>query len=44
VYWTNGTENDEKSAGPAGEQLLLSLKPHEIRTVRVMGLGLRRKN
>jgi alpha-mannosidase len=44
MYWTSGTENDEKSAGPTGQKLLLSLKPHEIRTVRVLGLGLRREN
>lgn len=43
IYWTNGTESDDKPVGATGEQLLLSLKPHEIRTVRVMGLTLRRE-
>lgn len=40
VFWTNPVENDERSAGSTGSQFLLSLKPHEIRTVRLVGLAL----
>jgi hypothetical protein len=41
-YSTNGVENDEHylASGSAGEPLSLSLKPHEIRTVRLVGLSL----
>jgi alpha-mannosidase len=44
MFWTSAMENDESSAAPDGGQLSLSLKPHEIRTVRVIGLGLRQEN
>ena len=44
AYWTNPVENDENSAASDGTKLLLSLKPHEIRTVRLVGLALRREN
>ena len=43
AYWTNPVENDEGSAGSTGGQLLVPLKPHEIRTVRLVGLVLRRE-
>jgi hypothetical protein len=43
VYWTNAVENDEGSAAASGGQLSLSLKPHEIRTVRLVGLVLNRE-
>ena len=43
AYWTNPVENDEGSAGSTGRQLLVPLKPHEIRTVRLVGLVLRRE-
>jgi alpha-mannosidase len=44
AHWTNPLENDESSAGSTGGQLLVSLKPHEIRAVRLVGLVLRPEN
>ena len=44
AYWTNAVENDEGSAGSSGGQLSVPLKPHEIRTVRLVGLALRPGN
>jgi alpha-mannosidase len=43
AIWTNAVERDEGTAGVSGEQLSLSLKPHEIRTVRLVGLALDRE-
>jgi alpha-mannosidase len=41
-YSTNAVENEEHALGSAstGDSLSLSLKAHEIRTVRLVGLGL----
>jgi hypothetical protein len=39
AYWSSGTENDTGSAEIADGALVLSLKPHEIRTVRIMGMS-----
>jgi alpha-mannosidase len=44
AYWTTPVENDEGPVGSTGGQLLLPLKPHEIRTVRLVGLALQREN
>jgi alpha-mannosidase len=44
VYWTNPVENDLGPAEMPSGVLSLSLKPHEIRTVRLVGLGLSRGN
>jgi alpha-mannosidase len=38
ALWTSGTENDSGAAESSDGALLLSLKPHEIRTVRIMGI------
>jgi hypothetical protein len=39
AYWSSGTENDSGAADIAQGALILSLKPHEIRTVRIMGIS-----
>jgi alpha-mannosidase len=39
AYWSSGTENDIGAAGNGSGALILSLKPHEIRTVRIMGIS-----
>jgi hypothetical protein len=44
AYWTNAVETDEGAAGSSGVQLQLSLRPHEIRTIRLVGLALSREN
>jgi hypothetical protein len=40
AYWTSATENDQGEVATAGDELPLSLKAHEIRTVRLIGLRL----
>jgi hypothetical protein len=39
AYWTSGTENDSGAAETSEGALRLSLKPHEIRTVRLTGMN-----
>jgi len=40
IRWTSATEIDGKGDGLTGDELLVSLKPHEIRTARLLGLRL----
>jgi hypothetical protein len=44
AYSTNAVETDEGAAGSSGGQLQLSLRPHEIRTIRLVGMALSREN
>lgn len=43
-FWTSGTENDSGPAETGGGALLLSLGPHEIRSVRITGIAARRRD